>query len=139
MDLADNSGIEIHPVVFWVGVESLVSPLDSVNVSDLIVEPKTHSDLSDDDIETWTKTATRHDQSFNFWRVEVNLLFWSCLQQLAGLRQVLQRSVVLPGHDKAVAGHERVCWHKPASIFDGLFVVISDKGTFEPLDFFSVL
>ena len=116
MNFRDLLRGEPLPVVFSVCVEALVSPLDSIYVSHLVVVPEGHHNFSDDDVQTWAEATACHDANLRLLRVEEDVLSWARLQKLGGYCYILERGVVFSCNDEGLVRQERVNRNVPRAL-----------------------
>lgn len=99
-------GCQFNPGLLRVGIETLVAPLDSVDLRGLIVEVQGHYYLSNHYIQSWTKATTSYNGSFNMLGIEKYMFSGPSLGKFQRLYYFLHRCVVLS------CNHKCVIWHK---------------------------
>ena len=93
MDVLHSLRVELNPVLVDVCVEAFVAPLDSKDVSDLIVIPEAHDQLTNDYIEAGAKTSTSHDTDLGLAGVSEEVLSRASFEELDAIVDVIVRFI----------------------------------------------
>jgi hypothetical protein len=70
------------PIGLFIRIEAFITPLDSINIFDLIIEPERHNELSDDNIETRAEASACYDSCFNLVRIKKDIFSRSTFKEL---------------------------------------------------------
>mmetsp|Transcript_22288 Transcript_22288/g.34486 ORF Transcript_22288/g.34486 Transcript_22288/m.34486 type:complete len:222 (+) Transcript_22288:952-1617(+) len=127
VDVGNMLGLEFKPVLICFRIESLVSPLDSIDFFDLVAEPQRHHNLADHHVQAGAEASARDDGRLDLVGVEENLFARATLAELERSRDVLDGLVISGGDNESVVGHEAIYRDELAASENSFLEIVSQQ------------